>query len=104
MPIDDALSPYERAQQQRLATDERAKKVKEYALKQGFGIVQLSARRYAVIKLSSWGCFSARPHDSVEEFFPDLTFYMEYGPASWQECRSWVANNVSPLPPELRPG
>lgn len=81
--------------------NEQSAKLKEFLLKQGLIIVQISARRYSIYRISSWGTsnITRQGNSFVRSVFNANE--AEYGPATHDDCHTWLIANAERTPQEL---
>lgn len=87
------LSPMERVRIKIEEDAERSKRLKQFCYDQGLCLVQLSPRRYMVVRFGrSWGV-SNRSR---------LVAYMggeiAFGPAHYERCMNWLEDNAEHIP------
>jgi hypothetical protein len=78
---------------------------RKHALAQKLGLVQLSARRYGVIRIDSLtGAFISSLYGGESGSFHSLIgVSLVFGPAPYEECKAYIVQNADPLPNELSP-
>jgi hypothetical protein len=78
---------------------------RDHALSQKLSLVQLSARRYGVIRLDSLaGVFNSSLYGGEEgSFHSQISSTLVFGPATFEKCREYIVHNAAPLPKEIAP-
>src|SRR5436305_1430543 len=78
---------------------------RKHALSQRLGMVQLSARRYGVIRIDSLaGVFNSSLYGGEEgSFHSQISSTLVFGPATFEKCKEYIVQNAAPLPKEISP-
>jgi hypothetical protein len=78
---------------------------KDHALSQKLSLVQLSARRYGVIRIDSLaGVFNSSLYGGEEgSFHSQINSTLVFGPATFEKCREYIVQNAAPLTKEISP-
>lgn len=92
------MNPYERMQEKSRLNQERAESRHHLAFRQGFVMISVSPRRSIIVQVSG-----NRTHKYGNVYKTVMTADTVFGPATWQACEQWIAENVPALPEELNP-
>jgi hypothetical protein len=78
---------------------------RKHALSQRLGMVQLSARRYGVIRLDCLsGAFVSSLYGGESGAFHSLiSMRLVFGPSTFEKCKEYIVQNADPMPKEVAP-
>lgn len=98
-PDEVALSPYDRVKLKSMREQVKWHSIGEEVRKRGVYMVQLSPRKYIIVKCEQ----SAGISWVNGKYIYNTNASVLYGPASHDDCEQWLAENTEEVLPEHKP-
>lgn len=97
------LTPIDAMARRRQLEDEKWAKIKAIALERGYAVVQISPRRYSVVKINGYGVFGSRENSSLpmeeRDFFVRINGEQVFV-GNYFDCENYIERVTIPLTPE----